>query len=735
MVIRMNKTSRLSSATKFFVCVSVLLAFSLPTLATAQDELLVLEEVIVTAQKREQSLQDVPISVTALSGDTIGTFASGGEDIRLLSSRIPNLNAESSNGRTAPRFYIRGLGNTDFDLAASQPVSVIVDEVVQENVILKSFPLFDLERVEVLRGPQGTLFGRNTPAGIIKFETRKPTQEAEGYLSLSYGEYGSTSVEFAQGGGLSDTVSARLSLLYQSRDDWVSNPFLGTSDVMGGFDEIAGRLQFLLEPSDTFSALFNLHFRNFEGTASLFRANILTTGSNSLNNNFDRDNVFYGDTHNNPQEYDSWGTSMRLDWDFDNDMMLTSITAYETTDGSSLGDIDGGNPDGPGFIPFQSTTQDGLDDLEQITQEFRLSSQASDRLFWQAGLFYFDSDLTIRTRPFFVDDSIIRHQNEAWAVFGQVSYDMSDDTTLTVGLRYTDDDKSADAFSGAFGAQLPTVNLSDDHLSWDVALNHVRDENLSFYGRIASGFRAPTIQSRDVAFFGVPTTAPSETIMSYETGFKSTSDNGRLRWNGAIYYYDVSDQQVTAVGGESNSVQLVSIDEVTAWGIETDIEWLVSEFLRLTAGVGYTDTEISDIDLRVPVCGSGQCTPRDPIDSDGFAIVDGNSLPQAPDWTINFTADYNRPIGEGEFFVFADYAYQGDTRILLYDATEFNSDGTFELGLRVGYRFGDALQYEVAGFGRNLTDEENLKGVIDFNNNTGFVNEPRIWGVAFAARW
>lgn len=730
----MKQESRIGSTTRFITCVATTVAMSLPVIVAAQDEQLVLEEVVVTAQKREQSLQDVPISITALSGDTLSAFAAGGEDIRLLSSRIPNLNVESSNGRTAPRFYIRGLGNTDFDLAASQPVSIIVDEVVQENVILKSFPLFDIERVEVLRGPQGTLFGRNTPAGIIKFETRKPGQEPEGHLNVSYGEYGTTGIEFAQGGG-SDTASARLSLLYQSRDDWVSNPYLGLNDVMGGFDEFAGRLQFLLEPSDTFSALFNVHFRSFEGTASLFRANILTTGSDSLNENYDRDNVFYNDDHNNPQEYDSWGTSLRLDWDFDNEMTLTSITAYETTDGSSLGDIDGGNPDGPGFIPFQSTTQDGLDDLEQITQELRLSQQSSDKLFYQVGFYYFDSDLTIRTRPFFVPDSIIRQRNDAWAVFGQVSYDTSEDTTLTVGLRYTDDEKTADAFSGAFGSQLPTVELSGDHLSWDVALNHVRNDNLSIYGRIASGFRAPTIQSRDVAFFGVPTTAPSETIISYETGFKSTSDNGRLRWNGAIYYYDVSDQQVTAVGGASNSVQLVSIDKVNAWGIETDIEWLATDFLRLTAGVGYTDTEIKDSSLRVPVCGSGQCTPVDPLDANGFAIVDGNTLPQAPDWTINFTADYNRPMGDGEFFVFADYAYQGDTRILLYDAVETNSDGTFELGFRAGYRFGDTMQYEASVYGRNITDEDNLKGVIDFNNNTGFVNEPSIWGLAFAARW
>ena len=119
----------------------------------------------------------MPLSVSALEGERLYAMFEGGGDIQVLAARVPSLYAESSNGRLAPRFYIRGLGNSDFDLAASQPVSIIVDEVVLENVILKSFPLFDLERVEVLRGPQGTLFGRNTPAGIVKFDTRKPTQE------------------------------------------------------------------------------------------------------------------------------------------------------------------------------------------------------------------------------------------------------------------------------------------------------------------------------------------------------------------------------------------------------------------------------------------------------------------------------------------------------------------------------------------------------------------------------
>ena len=279
-------TKNLFSSSVKFAAGCSMLAISASVGAQNADNEFALEEIIVTAQRREQSLRDVPISVSSLQGDQINDFATGGSDIRLLSARIPGLNAESSNGRVAPRFYLRGLGNTDFDLIASQPVSVVMDDVVMENVVHKSFPLFDLERVEVIRGPQGTLFGRNTPAGIIKFDSRKPTEEANGYLTASYGSLGQKNVEAAFGQGVSDTVSFRLSALFQDRNDYIDNAFLGTEDALGGYTEKAARAQMLYK-TDNFDALAMFQYRDNTGTSALFRANVLTPGSNELNNNFD----------------------------------------------------------------------------------------------------------------------------------------------------------------------------------------------------------------------------------------------------------------------------------------------------------------------------------------------------------------------------------------------------------------------------------------------------------------
>jgi len=696
-----------------------------------------LETIVVTATKRPQSAQEVPISITSMYGEQFENLLSGGGDILTLASRVPGLYAETSNGRVAPRFYIRGLGNTDFDLAASQPVSIIMDDVVMENVVLKSFPLFDIEGVEVIRGPQGTLFGRNTTAGIIKFTSKKPTEDFDAYVKLGTGSYGTRDIEAAVGGSLSDTVSARFSVLNQHRDDWVSNGYTGMNDVMGGHDEAAYRLQVAFAPSDDLDILLNVHSRSYEGTASLFRANILTTGSNQLNANYDRDTVYYDEGDNNPQEYDGDGAVLNITYDMA-DMTFSSITAYESADGRSLGDIDGGYgasylPEmGPGFIPFNSATQDAAD-VSQLTQEFRLASDTGGNSTWQVGFYYFDSELEVVTTPFFVAPSTVTQENTTWAVFGQGTYDLSDETTLVYGLRYTNDERSLTAISGA-GIPIDPVNLDDGQVSWEMMLNHRLSDDVSVYGRIANGFRAHSIQGRDIAFFGTPSVAESETIMSFEAGFKADLLDNTLRLNGALFSYEVSDIQLTKVGGNGNNVGLANSDKGVGQGFEVDAQYHLNENITFTLGYSYNDTELQDNNLWIPVCGSGQCTATDVTRTNGAggleALVNGNPFPQAPKTIFNFTTRFAFPIESGEIFALVDFAQQGDTNLFIYETVEYNVDSQHETGLRLGY-INAEHSYDVSLYGRNITDEHNLKGGIDFNNNTGFVNEPRIWGVEF----
>jgi iron complex outermembrane receptor protein len=555
-----------------------------------------LEEIIVTAQRREENIQEVPVSVTSMGGERLTSLFEGGETILALATRLPGLYAESSNGRLAPRFYMRGLGNTDFDLAASQSVSVLFDEVVQENVILKSFPIFDVERVEVLRGPQGTLFGRNTPAGIVKFDSRKPTESLEGYGLATVGSLGTLNFEGAIGGALNDagTLMGRFSILSQNREDWIDNGFTGESDALGGFNELAWRGQLLLEPSEDLSVLLNVHGREYDGTASIFRANVFNSGSNEFNSNYDRDTVFFDEGNNNPQEAEAYGGSVKIDLQLDNGVTMTSITALETVDNRSEGDIDGGYgasflPDmGPGFIPFPSHTADGIQDLEQFTQEIRLAGEGNDGFLWQGGFYFFDSSFTVFTNPFFVAESKLTHKNTTWALFGQATLPLNDKLTLVAGMRYTDDEKEMSASNPPLPT--PDVSVEGEQTSFDLSLLLDVNEDVNLYARVANGFRAPSIQGRDVAFFGGTSVADSETILSYEIGFKMMLVDNLFRLNGAVYHYVIDDMQMTAIGGMGNFVQLINADEGTGTGIDIDAELLISENFQVTAGfsISYT---------------------------------------------------------------------------------------------------------------------------------------------------
>ena len=733
-----------------------------------QSEGIILEEIVVTATKRAESLQDVPISVATLSGEAYNALFSGSEDILALSGRVPGLYAESSNGRAAPRFYLRGLGNIDFDLAASQPVSIVMDEVVMENVVLKSFPLFDMENVEVIRGPQGTLFGRNTTAGIIKFNTRRPSDETSGYVKGSWAENDTINLEGAVGGSVIDgELSARVSGLWRERGNWITNGLTG-EESLGDYEEGAGRLQLLWTPNDRLSALLSTQHRSLEGTSSIFRANVFTTGSDSLNQNYDRDTVYYDGGDGNPQGYNSHGHTLNLTWDLDN-FSLNSISSYQKADGFSRGDIDGGVvdfsgttevPPGitfdpaapvfggtaltfPGTITVPSVTQDGAD-TKQFTQEFRLASNTDGPFSWQVGAFYFNSELKVTTESFASfgfagdqQDTRIKQENETWAVFGQGSYDVTDELTLTAGVRYTDDEKDFNVLQ--FGQLwldigIPTsiagpVSVDDDEVSWEIAVNYAMTDESTLFGRVASGFRAQTIQGRDVAFLETPSVAKPETIDSIEAGYKADLFGDRMRINFAVFHYEVDDMQLSIIGGASNTNQVINADTGDATGFELDSDILITDNLLISFGASYNDTEIQDSDLATAACGSGLCTVLDPLNANGQALLDGNPFPRAPESTYNLSLRYSMPIGnDAELYFFTDWAWYGEINMPLYESVEFQTDSQYEGGLRVAYR-NNASGLEIAAFGRNITDEDNVHGFIDFSNNTGFVNEPRVWGV------
>ncbi|MRV75236.1 TonB-dependent receptor [Duganella sp. FT92W] len=703
-----------------------------------------LETVIVTAQRRAENIKDVPMAIASVKGEKLEVLTSGGQDIRFLAGRSPSLNVESDFGRTFPRFYIRGLGNTDFDLNASQPVGYVMDDIVMENPMLKGFPVFDVDQVEVLRGPQGTLFGRNSPAGVIKLDSAKPVFKTEGYANVGFGKDSVRNIEGAFNVPLSDTVAMRFSGQTQHRDDRVHNPRpTGTQDFEG-YDDSAARIQVLVKPTKDFSALFNVHARTMNGSATLFRANILKKGTNDLVDGFDYNS--YPTDGVNEQWLRTRGANARLRWDLPG-VTLHSITGYETLKLFSRADVDGGYgasyalPMGPGFIPFLVETADLMPNHRQFSQEFRAESQIAGPLQWIAGAYYFNEGIQIDSISF---DSLGKgnpqnpyyarqfQNTESYALFGTLNYTVSDRLKVRGGLRYTKDKKDFLALRVENRTASHGLNSDSTNLSWDVSGTYTVDKDTNVFARVATGYRAPSMQGRLFGLDSLPTMAGAEKALSFEAGVKEDLFDRRARLSATVFHYRVKDKQLTAGSGSVNQNVLVNADKAIGQGIELDMQANLGGGFTGSFGSSYNDTEIKDAGLFVSPCGA-PCTVTNPTairNGSTVAFVNGNPLPRAPKWQHNFTLKYSTDLGNGELYAYTDWTYRSTYNMFLYSAKEYTAKALTEGGLRVGYKWD---KYEIAAYGRNITNRIQSVAAIDFDNLTGIVNEPRTYGVQFKA--
>ncbi|MDA3934643.1 MAG: TonB-dependent receptor, partial [Gammaproteobacteria bacterium] len=479
-------------------------------------------------------------------------------------------------------------------------------------------------------------------------------------------------------------------------------------------------------------------------TARLFRANIIKPGTNELTDDFRRKEVSIDGS--NFQDLDAFGGSLTLSWDV-GDYVVTSITGVEHADIISRGDVDGGfgasfaPPSGPGFIPFPAESADGLPKHVQITEEFRVASNSRGPLNWQGGVYFFFEDLTIDSFNFNtlaggVQDGFARQDQETTtaAAFLSGTYEFNDRWRLQVGGRISHDEKDFTAQRtqspiGAGATGVLTANPDDTEFSGDISLNYAATEDINVYARIARGFRAPSVQGR-LLFGDTISVADTEVLHSFELGLKSLLLDNRVRANFSLFNYIIDDQQLTAVGGQANFNQLINADQTIGRGFEMDVEAFISQNLTMTAGLSFNDTEIQDKNLAIQPCGGG-CTVLDPAGPvAGTVLIDGNRLPQAPRWVANSTLRYSIPLGTGEVFFFTDWAYRSAVNFFLFDSVEFRGQSLLEGGVRLGYQW-DLGNQEAALFVRNITDNKTIVGGIDFNNLTGFVNEPRIWGAEY----
>jgi iron complex outermembrane receptor protein len=481
---------------------------------------------------------------------------------------------------------------------------------------------------------------------------------------------------------------------------------------------------------------------------------LFETGSNDLvgldGGDFDRDEVQTNGL--NFQKLRTQNVAGTIEYDF-GPVTLYSVTSYWHGKLDSRGDIDGGDDTGPGFIPFQAQSQDNIPDLDQFTQEIRVASNNSGGLGYQAGVFYFNEDLDVETFDFGSPTSktpsaiVLQHQDsEAWGIFGSLNYAFENGLKLQAGARWNHDDKKLVAgrpidFRPAFlfgGPVDPpvTIEADDGVLTWDFSAIHEINQDVNVYARVAKGYRAPSLQGR-ILFDRDVSMADSETTMSYEAGIKTVLFDRRLRFNLTGYFFKTKDLQLSAVGGGTNANLLLNADAVKGSGFEAELEARPVTGLSLTAGISYNKTKIHDDELVVETCGS-PCTVTDPIFAPAapfqpaIVYIDGNPLPQAPKWNFNFTAGYEHPVGPGAIYAFTDWYHRSKINFFLYESVEFSDDQLLEGGLRIGYR---TDRYDVAGFVRNITNDESAVSAIDFNNLTGMVNEPRIWGVELGVKF
>lgn len=747
-----SKTIRAAGVSLVALCVATPLYAQAAPEAAAEDA-----EIVVTATRRAENIKDVPVAVTAIGGEKLAVLNSSGLDIRFLSSRTPSLQVESSFGRTFPRFYIRGLGNTDFDPNAAQPVSVVLDDVALENAMLKAFPIFDVASVEVLRGPQGTLFGRNTPAGVVKINSARPSDTFGGYGSVSWGTYNTVNAEAALTGPLGEGLSFRASGMLQRRDDWVKNDTLVTlaDRKLEGYRDLAGRFQ-LAYDGGPFSALINVHARDLKGTPRVFRAGTFQQGSNHFTAGFDKDHVTLDGLTS--QSMTQFGTNLHLEYVSEGLGTFFSTTAYEKANVESTGDIDGGATYsfpalGYGIALFPVNTG-GRTKPKEFSQELRFASEDMNGFRFQAGAYYFHQKLDYA--EFAYDGtgtrvSAILHdnKNENYGLFASGEYKATDALTLRAGLRYSHDKKrdtitldpalAASSIATQLILAVPTLlagqaeinRAKASNVSWDASATYAVSDQVNVYARFATGYLGPAIQDR-VTFFSVPSVAKKQTTISGEAGIKGASSDRTVSFDLSGYWYRTKNLQLTAVGGAANSASLINADKAVGYGLEGTVEFKPVPELVFTAGGSYNFTEIRDKTISIAPCGS-LCTVTDPLNGAGRAIIDGNDLPQAPRYVANATARYAIPVGDGEVFAYTDWAYRSAINYFLYTAREFRGRSLLEGGARLGYKANGG--WEAALFARNITNQIRSISAIDFNNLTGMINEPRILGVELKAKF
>jgi iron complex outermembrane receptor protein len=731
------------------ILVAAASAAALPATVWAQEAgaALGLEEIIVTARKRDEALQNVPVSITAFNAAEI---ASAGitrpQDFVALT---PNMQLVQTQNQGTSFIVIRGISQA----RNSEPsVAVMIDGVLMANPSQFNQELFDIESIQVLKGPQGALYGRNAIGGAIIINTTRPGDELAGNVTLGYESGPGYKLRGAVGGpvGDSDTWKFQLSGSYFDTDGHIDNPYL--DEEADPFEDLSVRGRVIWEPSDRFTADLRASISRVDTQALYFN---ITESVNDTSLP-----VRVNNRGNNERDIDS--ISLKMDYEFDNGVTLTSVTAQDTLQEILTGDqFD--------FLPVEESVlfqffgsdqaQHQWLDVESFSQEIRFTSPSDQPLRWIGGAYLILTDRFISTGnvfdlspsvpgwkvpevkraplPIFAPQFTYladEQDNTAWALFGEVSYDVTDTVELSAALRYDEDEREnttktpQEFIPGPLqGVAFPGQVRKETWDEWQPKLT-VRwrpDDDLMVYGGYSRGFRSGGFNQTGVGATGIPgidDIFDEETADTYEAGVKAQFMDRRLTANFAAFYTEAEGTYFFVFDPNTSTQNLGNLEEVTYTGFELELQAQLTDHLEAYARGGYTDSEIKK-------------SSRDPGDV-------GNQAPLVSEYTVNLGLNYRAPLpfADGlDFFVRPDFRIIGDT--YWYPDNFSVRDPVEILDLRAGI---GAEAWTVTAWARNLTDEgynaEWSPGPQFFpspgyTNNFVFKAQPQVWGIDFSYRF
>jgi iron complex outermembrane recepter protein len=693
-----------------------------------------LEEITVSAQKRDESIQDVPVSISAFNDDLLKTF--GIENGRALSRFVPNLTITSQYNSSQPYIFIRGIGSRSFAASDTGAVGVYTDEIFISALSGQTLRLLDLERVEVLRGPQGTLFGKNTTGGAISFVSKKPTGKRELIGHLSYGDFNQIEFEAAAETPIvEDKVSARLAVGVHERDGYLRNTYLNRDE--NDVSNAEARLLVSITPNDNVDILLRAHYFENDSGPTYYQQEGLFGGADAFGY-VESPDPFEGayDRVDAKDDLKAYGFSAQVDWGL-SDSTLTSITAYETHDREYFEEVDS--------APINYINDNFINDTYQFTQEFRLASDNDAPLEWLLGAFYFYEDIDAQIQnelfqvladygvPFnpadlfsgpFAALTDYSQSTSSISGFGHVIYHFDPQWAVNAGIRYTDERKDVDNLSiqyapsfsnleGIVDGGSMTGHYSKGEFSGHAALEYTPTDDALIYAKFSRGFRSGGFNGG--VFFSIDEfdEVDPEFVNTYEIGAKTSWLDQRLFVNTSVFYNDFTDMQIITVQetpGGGIRTALENAGESHGAGLELEVIAQPFEDLFTRFGFAYLDAEFDEY-----------------VNSNGVDLS-GNRPPNSPEFTFSALVQY-------------EISFDSGWKLRPQISTNYTSDIAYEVDDSVGqdaYWLFDARlalvepngKYEVAFLVRNVFDELYYTDAFDlglFGFNGYAVGEPRTW--------